>query len=456
VLPAVLIVVVVPPATSTAAMAETAQATAKTTQLAVPASHWVDTGLTVKAGDVLRITATGSWTDGSTTSGPNGAAKLSPDNFFNLADLGVCQYCATTKVSEWGALIGYIGTTAPPADGSYTSTAILPQARRIFYVGASHDAQAAESGTLWLNKNADAYSGYISDNSGHVTAKVTIAPPESAQQVANRAKVAALSASAGTALQQAATLCGMSVLQESKSELIQDALEKLIPGDEVGDAFAGATITGDYVVFDEEASDGQIFQAEFDLGRLVFQILGTVPGLSLFGAVGDPAIDCAEAGFWLSGQLGGDLGRWLRQKLDPPRDATASIQGTWTLSRAILTCDSAACLGTPLRVSFTHCTKTRCSLRRIDAPWVWKSAHTIERHGNTWTGSFTDAALYCGKVINPAPISVKISVVRAIDKNGTEIATALAGTYTVQAAPDPPCRNTGLVVEDIYGSRPVP
>jgi len=142
-------------------------------------------------------------------------------------------------VSEWGALIGYIGTTAPPADGNYTSTAILPQALRIFYVGASYEAQAAESGTLWLNKNADAYS------------------------------------------------------------------------------------------------------------------------VSLFGAVGDPAIDCAEAGFWLSGQLGGDLGRWLR----------------------------------------------------------------------------------------------KISVVRAADKNGTEIATALAGIYTVQPAPDPPCRNRGLVVEEIYGSR---
>jgi hypothetical protein len=455
-LSAMLIVVVVPPATSAAAVAKTAQLTTKTTQITVPATHWVDTHLTVKAGDVLRITATGSWTDGSATSGPDGAAKPWPDNFFNLADLGVCQYCAKTKVPEWGALIGYIGSGSPPKDGSYTSTAILPQALRMFYVGANYEAEATESGTLWLNKNADAYSGYISDNSGHVTAKVTIQPPESAQQLANRARVAALSASPATALQQAATFCGMSVLQESKSELINAALEKLIPGNAVSDVFDGATITGDYVILNEDAGNGKIFQAEFDLGRLVFAALGTVPELSLFGSLGDPAIDCGEAGFWLSGQLGGDLGRWLRPKLDPPRYAAASIQGTWTLSRAILTCDTAACLGTPIRVSFTNCTKTQCSMRRIDAPFEWKSAHIIVRHGNTWTGSFTDGALFCGKQINQAPISVEISVVRAVDKNGAEIATALGGTYTVQPAPDPPCAKTGLAVEEIYGNRPIP
>jgi hypothetical protein len=448
------IVAVLPAAASAPAVAQTAQIAAKTTQITVPATHWVDTGLTVKAGDVLRITATGSWTDGSTTSGPDGTAKPWPDNFFNLADLGVCQYCAKTKVSEWGALIGYIGSTAPPADGSYTSTAILSQALRIFYVGASYEVEATESGTLWLNKNADAYSGYISDNSGRVTAKVTVAPPESAGQLASRAKVAALSASASTALQQAATYCGMSALQAARTTAMEKALKKLLPTSPVDGVFAGATITGDYVILNDDATSGQIYQSEFDLGRLVFAILGTVPGLKLFGYVGDPAIACAEAGFWLSGQLGGDLGRWLRQKLDPPAYAAASIAGTWTLSRAILTCDSAKCLGTPIRVSFSNCTSTRCSMKRLDTPYEWKSAHIIERHGNTWTGSFTDEAVFCGKQINPAAISFKITVVRAANNNGVETAKSLGGTYTVQPAPDPPCGGkTGLAVEEIYGGR---
>jgi hypothetical protein len=386
---------------------------------------------------------------------PDGSATAWPDNFFNLADLGVCKYCAKTKVSEWGALIGYIGS-APPADGSYTSPAILPQALKIFYVGANYEAEATDSGTLWLNKNADAYSGFTSDNSGHVTAKVTIQPPESTRQLANRARVAALSANAAaTALQQAATFCGNSVVQKSTSKIIQAALKKLIPGSAVSDVFNGATITGDYVKLNYDADNGQIGQAEFDLGRLVFAIIGTVPELSLFGIVGAPAIDCVEAGFWLSGQLGGQLGAWLRQKLDPPTYAYARIQGTWTLSRAVLTCHSVTCLGTPIRVSFAHCTSTSCLMTRLDAPFKWKTAHVIKRNGNTWVGSFTDEAVYCGTQINPAAMSFRISVVRTSTGNGLESARSLGGTYTIQPASDPPnCSETGLAVEEIYGNRP--
>jgi hypothetical protein len=433
--------------------AAAAAAATKAKQISVPATHWTDTGVTVKAGDVLRITAAGSWTDGSTTSGPDGSAKTWPDNFFNLADLGVCQDCATTKVAEWGALIGYVGS-APPAAGSYASTTIRPAALRVFYVGANYEAKATESGKLWLGKNADAYSGNTSDNSGHVTAKVTVLPPESAKQVASRARVAALSASAGIALQQAATYCGLSVIQAWRSRQIEKALEKLLPGGAVSDVFEGATIAGDEFKLDYDLADGQIGQAEFDLGRLVFTIIGTVPGLGLFGVVGDPAIDCGEAGFWLSGQLGGQLGRWLRSKLDPPSYASASIEGTWTLSRAVLTCDSAKCLGTPIRVRFAHCTATRCSMKRLDAPYAWKTAHPIVRHGNTWTGSFTDNAVFCGTQINPAAMTFKISVVRAVNDNGTEVARSLGGTYTVQPASDPPnCSKTGLAVEEVYGNR---
>lgn len=262
-----------------------------------------------------------------------------------------------------------------------------------------------------------------------------------------------MSASAAIALQQAATYCGMSVLQESKSELIDAALVKLIPGGAVSDVFDGATIIGDEVTLNYDLGNGQIGQAEFDLGRLVFAVLGTVPGLSLFGSLGDPAIDCAEAGFWLSGQLGGQLGRWLRQKLDPPAYSSAGIQGTWTLSRAILTCHSTKCLGTPIRVRFANCTATRCMMKRLDSPFAWKAAHIIKRQGNTWTGSFTDKAVFCGNQIYPAAMSFKISVVRASHKNGSEIAKSLGGTYTIKPASDPPCSPTGLAVEEIYGNR---
>src|SRR5579871_5933168 len=72
-------------------------AAAKPVSVAVAAKKWTNTGVNVKAGQELRITATGTWTDHGTTSGPNGSATLDADNFFDLADLGACATCATTK-----------------------------------------------------------------------------------------------------------------------------------------------------------------------------------------------------------------------------------------------------------------------------------------------------------------------------------------------------------------------
>ena len=171
-----------------------APAAAAAVSKSVPAKGWVNTGVNVKAGQELRITAAGTWTDGSTTSGPNGSSKLNADNFFNIADLGVCNYCATTATTGWGALVGYIGAS-PPAQGSYTSAAIRAKAISVFYVGGSYEAKALTTGTLWLGKNADAYSGYTVDNSGHVTAKVTVFPAQTASQIAAQARTTALAVS---------------------------------------------------------------------------------------------------------------------------------------------------------------------------------------------------------------------------------------------------------------------
>jgi len=139
----------------------------------VPAdARWVDTGLDVSTGDALVIVSAGTWTDGDSTTGPDGSTKQWPDNFFNLAEPGVCNYCAQRPAPHWGALIGYIGD-APPAAGSYTSADVLPEADKIFLIGANYSAQAPDTGRLWLNKNADAYSDYTVDNHGAIAADVT-------------------------------------------------------------------------------------------------------------------------------------------------------------------------------------------------------------------------------------------------------------------------------------------
>ena len=64
---------------------------AQSVEVSVPGTaKWTDTGLVVK-GEPLTITATGSWTEGSTTNGPDGISTLWPDNFFNLNEIGACN-----------------------------------------------------------------------------------------------------------------------------------------------------------------------------------------------------------------------------------------------------------------------------------------------------------------------------------------------------------------------------
>jgi hypothetical protein len=138
---------------------------------------WVDTGLTLPRGEAFSVTARGSWTgDGQTYVGPQGSSQAWPDNFLDLADLGACADCAPTHTAHWEALVGYVGNS-PPAAGSYTDTAIRPQAERVFLVGANFTGRVNLAGRLWLAFNDDAYSDNTSDNSGQVTATVTLTGP---------------------------------------------------------------------------------------------------------------------------------------------------------------------------------------------------------------------------------------------------------------------------------------
>jgi hypothetical protein len=127
---------------------------------------------------VVTVSASGSWTaDGVHYAGPDGYSALSADNFFNVQDLGVCSVCAKTLTGHWAELISYTGP-APPPVGSYTSTAIAPQAKLITVVGSQFSGPSQYSGELWLGFNDDAYSAYTVDNAGQVTATVTVTRQE--------------------------------------------------------------------------------------------------------------------------------------------------------------------------------------------------------------------------------------------------------------------------------------
>src|SRR5664280_1929149 len=154
-----------------------------TTVLVTANGGWVNTGINLQPNDLLVIHAEGSWTTDNGASGyfgPDGSTKTNADNFFNLIDIGkVNSYGAKFKEGDLGALIGYIGDN-PPKFGSYISSAILPEARKVFLVGSNSNHKRTQSGTLWLNINDDAYSGYTSDNKGSVSATIEVDPQNSA------------------------------------------------------------------------------------------------------------------------------------------------------------------------------------------------------------------------------------------------------------------------------------
>jgi hypothetical protein len=441
----------------------TARAVAGPVTVSVSAKNWTATGVRVTAGELLRITATGRWTDGSATSGPDGAAKSWPDNFFNLADLGVCSDCATTQVPNWGALIGYVGDS-PPVPGSYASAAIRPQALRVFYVGGNYEAEVLKTGPLWLFKNADAYSGYTADNSGHLTAKVTVLPPESASQVAARARVAALSVSSATSLQQAWNFCGQAIWNAATSPqmlaVLLFVLAAAVPGTDVADvAIVGVTMitalttAADTFEIVYNVSDGASKEATVSFGEVVFGLLDIFRDteIPLYGLVGGPAIDCLIAGFQLSGQLIGQLGALLQKKFLTKADVTASIAGTWKLNRTTVSCVVfATCSDVPITVRFTNCTPTKCEMTGVH--WYWKKSHLVMFKNGKWTAQFTDIAVNCGSQLNPAAITITLTVTSR-EKN-SKAALALGGTETVKSATNPPdCKPNASFLADVYGGR---
>lgn len=132
-----------------------------TTNVIVPAfdnlsgAHelWADTGLAVKAGQPVKITATGSmtWTEGADPIGPNGDPILGTEE-------GVyppAQFCA---------LIGCIASTADPQQDP---------SRVLFSVGASLNFSASRAGKLFLGINDN--KGTFGDNTGNYVATVTTA-----------------------------------------------------------------------------------------------------------------------------------------------------------------------------------------------------------------------------------------------------------------------------------------
>lgn len=291
------------------------------------------------------------------------------------------------------------------------------------------------------------------------------APPVSAKPVSlrQRAQTAVSQVNVITPLQQATNFCVQAINQQLEGSAVSDqehvALDALLP--QAGVLVDVVGIAGDSVTVQYDLKNGQPEQAEFDAGKMIFAILGVYPGLELFGQIGDAAVYCTEAAFWLTGNLGGQLGAMLRQKLDPPGTVNSSIEGTWSLIRGAPTiCHIfSTCADSPLQLAITSCTATQCDIQRVGSAFDWKSAHPIIRAADgTWSGSFSDVAVDCPAngttYVNPASISITLTPTTASLVNGVLTAQTLGGSYKVVAATNPPnCKSGAYATYAMYGGR---
>lgn len=275
---------------------------------------------------------------------------------------------------------------------------------------------------------------------------VTTTPSES---VTDQARVAANSVNGIAPLQQAMSTCMAAVMVNFKDQTqdgaIDTALETLL-GHKAKDVYDIAKITSDTadntINIQYELKSGQVYNAEFDAGRVVFALTGNIPGLELFSDIGDPAIYCTEAAFWYTGQLGGQIGQMLRQKLRPTTTA-ASIEGNWTLYRQATTCTSnlrEGCSVAAMLVRIT-CASANCTaIRTNNTPGrlgAWTDPLPLVLTGGTWQANGPEAgASSCrGKPAPGTTVTLKLRVTATHVVNGTQKARQLAGSYVVDGAP---------------------
>jgi len=150
---------------TTAPVTVTAPATTRTAQATVPATaDWLDTGVTVAAGDRVSITyRSGTWWAGPVFDAqgtrydppPYDANGIPAQYHYVCAEHLPASQCAEPlPTAEMGALVGRIG------GGS------------VFLVGNSYDEQVSATGSLSLRINDD-YSG-MADNTGSVTVTIAV------------------------------------------------------------------------------------------------------------------------------------------------------------------------------------------------------------------------------------------------------------------------------------------
>jgi hypothetical protein len=170
-------------------------------------SLWADTYLRVTNGWRVLVTANGSWSwQANQTFGPDG-----DPNTTTTADLFYSG-------ARHAALIGYLGLD--PYQGHWRDGSFFPQPTGYWNIGSNNVFTADRTGELWLGFNDDAVTGGTNDNSGFVTAQISIMPPQPVIQLLTR--------QGSTLLFAWATIPGQTYQVQYKTDLSQPAWNNLV------------------------------------------------------------------------------------------------------------------------------------------------------------------------------------------------------------------------------------
>jgi cell division septation protein DedD len=139
----------------------------------------------------------------------------------------------------------------------------------------------------------------------------------------------------------AANFCVAGIEKDAKDATIDAALDKMDPTGGEAASWTLYGLAGDTVHVNKEYANGQAFAATFDLGQIIYAILAELGDevgkytndaeleaqWNLFGLIGEAAIYCTEAAFWLDGTVGGEIGTEIRQQWDLSHPAYPTPSG---------------------------------------------------------------------------------------------------------------------------------
>jgi hypothetical protein len=126
-------------------------------------------------------------------------------------------------------------------------------------------------------------------------------------------------------LQEAAHFCLAGILKDEKDTAVGDAIGDVDPA--AGDVWTSYSLSGDLedtvTLYDKDGA----FAGTFQLGQFLDDLISSFGQkvttgtplefqFYLFGVLGEAAIYCAEAAFWLDGTVGGQIGTEIRQQWD--------------------------------------------------------------------------------------------------------------------------------------------